>query len=850
MSQQKGSGRKFSKSLLGRYTLVTTLLLVTILSLISWLYVEYSKSRQRVSQSIRVAQDIQQASNEIRAHLWQAEFSLSKFLISPTIDYRERTSRYLFLANEVLEDLDTENLPVAGDARFSQQSTTLHQRMLELRQEIQRLMAVRVDRESMFPAMPTIVNVMFPANEAFTTANAVVLEELDPAMHLETVLLFRDLQHLWTQMISEFRVFMGFRTGTFGSAEVGMPVYSSNVELLHQSVIERLQDVQGYTELPDIGFEVELAYEDMLAAAQTWHSAFGEVRNIQSSPGWRMDVPLLENNIRPILLDIQDSLNNLDRHAESLYQASVLSLDTSADRITLNIWVIAMLVSAVFVLGFAYFRNRILSPIRQIADALYAEARGEELQQYPKLPETAEISDLVNAFDRMHEEVQAREQELEFYAHHDALTELPNRFFFRRNLAEMMKNIGDKPEKLAIILLGLDRFKEINDTYGFKVGDDVLQDIGRMLRQYEGPAELVARQAGDEFGIIVRDADASQARQIATSLHTLFGRVFRSRGHNLRVSASIGISIFPDHGNTADMLISRASLALHQAKHDHSIIAMYSRERDPDSRARIRAIDTLRHALENNQLRVKYQPQLNLHTGEVTGFEALTRCELTQDLGLNTQQMIDLAEETGLIHPLTEWLLTSILQQCENWGKERNSLQISMNLSAASFHNPDLVNLIRGGLSAWGIKGSQLKLEITEGVMMTDPRQAERVLHELNALDIRISIDDFGTGYSSLQYLRNLPVHELKIDRSFVNSIMASKKDTSIVQTVIDFAHNLEITVVAEGVEDRETFDQLKRMGCDMIQGFYISRPVTEDDVNYWLDTGRWQAHEYNTGTS
>ena len=843
-------GRSFSNSLLARYVMLAVMLLVTIFVLIGWVYVQHTSDKDKVSRSIRAAQDIQQSSNEIRALLWQAEFSLSRFLIVPSPVMRERTSRYIYRSVEELESLSIDNSIVTDDTRFNQLSAELQQYMAQLRNETQRLMAVRVDRESMFPSMPTIVDIMFPANEQFATANALVLAELDPETHLNAALVFRDLQHTWTQMVSEFRVFMGFRTGTFGSAEAGMPVYAANVDLLHESILERLEIVQTFSEDDDIGFQVEIAYEDMLEAAQAWYTGFSEVSVIQSSPEWRMDIPLLEKNVRPVLLGLQDKLGELDRYAESLYQNSILRLDLNAERVSLNLWFIALLVSAVVLIGFSYFRKRILYPVSRISHALYAEARGEEIQQDVRLPNTAEISDLVNAFGRMHEEVRSREQELEFLAHHDALTQLPNRVFFRRQLASLIKQSGDSAEQAAVFMIGLDRFKEINDTYGFKVGDELLQELGRILQEDFTAAEIVARQAGDEFALVVTNTDVSQARQMATNLHTLFGRIFHSRGHNLRVSASIGISIFPDHGNTADSLISRASLALNQAKQDHSIIAMYSRERDPDSRARIKAIDTLREALEYGQLRVEYQPQLNIATGEVVGFEALTRCGPMQKLGLNPQQMIDIAEETGLIHPLTEWLLTSILQQCETWGDERTAVQVSMNLSAASFHNPDLVNLVRGGLSAWGMPGNRLKLEITEGVMMTDPRQAERVLSELNEMDIKISIDDFGTGYSSLQYLRNLPVHELKIDRSFVDSIITSKKDSSIVKTIIDFAHNLEIEVVAEGVENRETFDKLKAMRCDIVQGYYISKAVSDDEVTHWLDTGRWQSHEYNTGVA
>jgi len=839
-----GNFHSWRKSLLARYALVTAALLLAIFAIIGWVYLNHLEDKRQASAAIQIAGNIQHSNNVMRSLLWQSEFALSEYLISPDEKQRDLTGAYLEATAQELIRLKLEGMGAPKETNFIPLYEELYFKVTQLGQDTERLIQIRLDREVLFPAMPTVVDTMNPANAQFTGAVGAMLEEVDFAGFDRELSLFRDLKELWISMISEFRVFVAFRTGTFGTPEGGMQTYSDNTELLHQAVMDKLLEVKALTEHEEIGFEVSDSYENMLQAANAWIVAYAQVKKIQSSPDWRTDIPVLQRDIRPTLVTIQGSLNELDQQAKKLYRDSVARLDRNAQRISRNLWVVAALVSLLVIFGFNYLRKRILLPVKQMAQALHAEARGDIPDTEITASDVTEMADLDYAFRTMREQVRLREKELEFMAHHDSLTELPNRAMFRKKAMELLKGPGADKKSFAIIIIGLDRFKEINDTYGYKVGDKVLCQFADTLKQNYPRAELIARLAGDEFSIVIADADTAQARHVAINMHKLFSRVFHIENRSLRVSASIGIAVYPDHGDQADSLISRASIALHQAKHDHSIIAMYSRERDPDSRFRIKIVDMLRHALENDELRVEYQPQVNTGSGLVVGYEALTRAETIMDQGITTQQLIDIAEQTGLIHPLTDWMLASVLKQCDEWGKQCSELQVGINLSTTSFHNPDLVNMIRGGLSAWNLPGRRLKLEITEGVMLSDPERAEHVLHELNELGIRISIDDFGTGYSSMQYLRRLPVHELKIDRSFVKSINDDKKDRSIVQTVIDFAHNLEILVVAEGVEDKETYEQLKAMGCDNVQGYYISRSMPGDNVIDWMDAGRWHANE------
>gem|GEM_PF-5911536 len=624
--------RYFRKSLLARYTLVATLLVLSIFLVVGWMYITHIEDEQQASDSMRAAQNIQRSNSAMRALLWQADFALSEYLITPSTIQHGRTVDYL---NTILAELKTVQSRVPGipdNARFKQLQKDLQLSINQLRLNAEHLMTVRVNREMMCPAMPTIVDTMNPANIEFTTAANLMLAELDPLEHTEAVLVFRDLKLLWLEMISEFRVFMAFRTGTFGAPEVGMQLYSRNVEILHDEVMSKLKLVEPFTEHEEYGFQASASYEELLTAIHNWYQGYEVVKKIQSSPEWRMDVPLLQRDIYPVLVQIQTNLAELDQIAEGLYAGSVFDIEESADNVYHNLVLVALLVSIVVIIGFIYLRNKVLAPILNVSQALLAEARGETTEQGVSggsnkdiaYSDSTEITDLTQAFRTMHEQVKMREEELAFMAHHDALTQLPNRVLFRKELQNLINKSAAKQTQLAVILIGLDRFKEINDTYGYRIGDEVLCEFGRILKEDYKSVEALARLAGDEFVLAIQGADEVQARHIATSLHTLFNRVFRSGGHRLRISASIGVAVYPAHGDLPDSLISRASIALHQAKHDHSIIAMYSRDRDPGSRARIRIVDMLRHALEKNRLTVEYQPQISFSSDEVVGFEALS----------------------------------------------------------------------------------------------------------------------------------------------------------------------------------------------------------------------------------
>ncbi len=414
-------------------------------------------------------------------------------------------------------------------------------------------------------------------------------------------------------------------------------------------------------------------------------------------------------------------------------------------------------------------------------------------------------------------------------ARHDALTDLPNRTLLRERLDETL----EAHAPCAVLLLDVDRFKEVNDTLGHHNGDRVLQEMALRLVECVNQAGLVARLGGDEYAVLITqlatdhtvidERAVTVARHIATALAT----PFRIEGLALVVTASIGIAFSPDHGLTADTLLRRADVAMYNAKRDHLGFEVYRPDRDEYSAERLALVADLRTALGGDQIEVAYQMQVDAETGNVEGAEALVRWRHPVRGVLPPLAFIELAEHAGLIRSLTEQVLRLAVRDAVAWRRRWPSLRVAVNLSPRTLLDPTLVPLVRRVLAEHGLPPSALTLEVTESAIVDDAHRAEEALRDLTSLGCSISIDDFGTGYSSFSYLRRLSIHELKIDRLFVKGMATDPNDLAIVELTIDLGHRLGKRVVAEGVETDQEVERLLSLGCDVLQGYLISLPVS-----------------------
>jgi diguanylate cyclase len=415
----------------------------------------------------------------------------------------------------------------------------------------------------------------------------------------------------------------------------------------------------------------------------------------------------------------------------------------------------------------------------------------------------------------------------------DALTGLPNRREFDSRLRRSLERAAASGERVGLLLIDLDRFKELNDSLGHHAGDLILAQVGPRIRSVLRDDDELARVGGDEFAVVCPGAGAVEA--IAERLGTALEEEFTVDGIDVRIGGSIGIAVYPENGDDAETLLQRADVAMYQAKMSHTGYAVYERERDRNTRERLQLIGELRNAVGTPQLLLHYQPKLDLRTGEVREVEALVRWNHPIRGLLPPGAFIPLAEQTGVMRALTGHVLDTALAQCAAWQAAGIDLVVAVNVSAAMFLDGAWADRVAERLGRWGVAPDRLRIEITEETIMLDPERSVAVVRQLAAAGVRASLDDFGTGQSSLSLLKQLPVDELKIDRGFVRDVLTDPANAAIVQTVIELGQRLGLTVVPEGVEDADTLERLTAWGAHSAQGFLISRPVPGDELETWL---------------
>ena len=427
--------------------------------------------------------------------------------------------------------------------------------------------------------------------------------------------------------------------------------------------------------------------------------------------------------------------------------------------------------------------------------------------------------------------------ERERQAVYDALTGLPNRALLQQRATTALADASRTGCAVAVMLLDLDHFKEINDTLGHRVGDNLLRAVGERLAGAVRETDVVARLGGDEFGILTSCmTSADDAVVLAERLLAVLREPFFVDGVRLQSQASIGIAVCPDHGSDVETLVQRADVALYTAKEERGCWAMYSPEADRYTPERLAMLGELRTGLETGQLVVFYQPKSDAKTGVVVGVEALARWQHPTRGLLAPDEFIPLAENTGLIGDLTFEVLRQALAQVRTWHRKGMRLGVSVNLSVRQLTDMNLPRDVAALLADFHLHASVLTLEVTETTIMADPSRTLNVLRMLADIGIDLSIDDFGTGYSSLAYLRRLQADELKIDKSFVMGMSRNSNDAVIVRSTIELGHNLGLRMVAEGVEDAETWHLLRNLGCDVIQGYHLSRPLPPQQITDWLN--------------
>jgi diguanylate cyclase (GGDEF)-like protein len=502
-------------------------------------------------------------------------------------------------------------------------------------------------------------------------------------------------------------------------------------------------------------------------------------------------------------------------------------------RLQLTLLLITLGGVAMFATGSIVTARRVTGPIKLLSSS--AERLGVGDYSTPVVASSAdEVGELARSFEAMRQAMQQREAQILRLAYRDPLTGLPNRARLHELLRERL--VRAPGQSCTVLMLDLDRFKHINDVLGHAFGDRVLQGIGqRLTGGLSRDGDLVARLAGDEFAFFLPGADLATAMGIAQRVRAALELPLTLDEQTVDVGAAIGLAGSPDHGIDADLLLDRAEVAMYAAKEGHAGILAYDPAMDSGSAQSLSLLSELRAAAAGDQFRLYLQPKVSLASGQVLGAEALVRWQHPTRGLVPPMEFIPFAEQTGFIRVLTAWMIERCAARALALRETTPGLKFAVNLSARDLVDQDLPSKIERMAQRGGMDLRQLTLEITESSIMDDPERALQTLLRLREMGLRLSIDDFGTGYSSLAYLKRLPLDELKIDRSFVMSMQRDPADRKIVRSTVDLAHNLGLSVVAEGIEDDRAWAQLRALGCDEGQGYFIARPMPEEDFAAWV---------------
>ena len=510
-------------------------------------------------------------------------------------------------------------------------------------------------------------------------------------------------------------------------------------------------------------------------------------------------------------------------------------------RLQRQLALISVLAVAVSIVASLMIARGIVRPVRELARVARRIAAGN-YSVLPAAPRRDEIGALASAFRTMQEGLIARESRIMDLAYRDGLTALPNRALFAERLDQAIGAGGRMGTPLAVLLMDLDHFKDVNDSLGHPIGDMLLCEVAARLQAAVGRSttQTVARLGGDEFAILLPDATAADAERVAGDIVRALEVPMTLDGHLVDVRASIGIAAYPEHGGESATLLRRADIAMYAAKRKNLSVTMWDDRYDQHSSDRLSLMTDLRQAVDNDELDLLYQPKIPFGNAHENYVEALVRWRHPTRGVVPPLDFIPFAEHTGYIRAITQWVLAHAVAQCAAWRADGLAMNVSINMSARDLMDTELAERFAAMLAKSFCAARWFTLEITESAILDDPGHAIENLKRLHALGCRLAIDDYGTGYSSLAYLRHLPVHELKIDKTFVMGMARDRGDAVIVRSTIDLAHNMGLAVVAEGVEDEATFEQLRALGCDMAQGYWLSRPMGAAEIPVWMRGSVW----------
>jgi len=819
-------------SLRNRYALLSIAL--GILTLLGAIIANYllSNTRGQIALNIDNRHLLLSRSRVIRNTVWQAREALGHFLIDPErLENRETIHNAIGEAINSTDRVLRENDHL--DATQRQQILQIKTLLLQLDTAAEELINIRLDTNRQFPSLVLARNELLPRQQRILDLfNSAIQETTEEGLETDDQLALYQLlistRHRWALLISNVRMLLTSRIGSFGLESIAQQ--QKDVTVFYNDFRDKLELLGDKKVFPNSGFLTETAIRDIKTLAKEWNKNYVEVLTIHKTDMWRGDVQHMRQMIDPLLEDIWHGLLMFDITLENGADNDVGTLSSFAQNQTYILWFLTGLGLFFVTFIYIYFKRSVLEPISRLSEAFSDEMHGNSSTLLPDV-NTTEIKTLMNGFTDMRHQVRNRQDALEHQTLHDTLTGLANRTLLYERLSSAILQGKRYKDNISLIIMDLDRFKEVNDTLGHHVGDQLLIAVASRLRYLLRDSDTIARLGGDEFALLLVHSSELEARSVSRKILKAFEKPYDVYQHQLYVGASLGISIYPQHGLDAETLIKCADVAMYVAKRNRLGFTFYDARNDNYDDRYLALANDIRLALNNEDFTVNYQLKYDIASSEPIGVEVLLRWKHPELGFVSPGRIIPLAEQLGIINRLTLWVIEKAIQQCAQWRNEGIYMGVAVNMSVYDLQFTEIVDRISYLLADYDVPASYLVIEISESAMLIDPTHAIDILNKLDAMGVRIAIDDFGTGFSSLGYLKKLPVDELKIDKSFVIDMIDNENDAVIVRSTIDLAHNLGLKVVAEGVETQEIYELLQILDCDMAQGYYMSKPVSADGI-------------------
>lgn len=813
--------------------IVAAIVVVSLFALASLLASFYFKSATEKNTNLLKLHDIVfTQADELRNAIWKADKSLY-ILLSDSEKVDEEKIKSLF--NEIIVKLnsfseidDIENIRIL---RYVNEMISVQKR---LNAEVFSLLDLRKNVNWLHPVLPYINSTLHKSNVKFETAlNQALTETINSGegkYSNEVFRLLNEVKDIWRLKRIDFRGalirYAGLNTKSKSQQE--------NINDYYILINEKLKKVELIGKQKELGIVTEQALVIMNKSSKQWNAEYRQLLKIINNNEWRSDANFIRTKIEPLQIEMFDALELLGNELNAWSSKNTKYVYDAGNKINIELWFLTIIAIIFVIYIYFKFNKSLLIPLEKITELIAVHSGDTENMVVPGQG-SKEVNILISAFNNMRKQVHHRQMVLEFQAMHDSLTGLPNRALLQDRLEQAINQADRNDSGMSLLLLDLDRFKDINDTLGHPVGDIVLRKISRRLEDCLRATDTVARLGGDEFAILSSYIERSQIEAFINRIIKDVERVIIIDDQKLYVGLSIGVASYPKDGLDVDTLIQHADIAMYSAKRENKNQEFYNSEKDYYSADNLTLLADLKAEFKNptDKIQLYFQPQIDLHTGEINSVESLIRWNHPVQGFLPAEQIVRMAEQTGLISELTYWVINESISQFSQCDYE--GITFSINLSVSNLQDSDLIPFISRTLHQYNMKPENISFEITESAVMNDIVKAREVLTLLNEMGIELAIDDYGTGFSSLAYLKLLPVKYLKIDKSFVVDMLDDEDDAIIVHSTIELAHNLGMLVIAEGIESKNTLMKLRELGCDYAQGYFIAKPMPCLEAKEWM---------------